>query len=91
MIANITAIYEGGVLRPTEPIALAEGTKVEVTLKMASQVSWKEDEAPAAQKPTDGQTAFAILSQIAALPMRPGPEFSGRDHDDILYGERGGQ
>jgi predicted DNA-binding antitoxin AbrB/MazE fold protein len=26
------------------------------------------------------------LAAIAALPVEPGPEFAGRDHDQILYG-----
>lgn len=31
----ITAIYEGGLLRPTEPLTLAEGSRVRVTLESA--------------------------------------------------------
>jgi hypothetical protein len=31
----------------------------------------------------------AALARIDALPMEDGPEFSGRDHDRILYGEGG--
>lgn len=30
-----------------------------------------------------------ILAKIAALPLREGPEFSGRDHDQVLYGTKG--
>ena len=36
------------------------------------------------------RTPAEILAEIAALPMEGGgEEFSNRDHDRILYGERG--
>jgi hypothetical protein len=35
----------------------------------------------------DGSPA-EILAEIAALPMENSEGFSGRDHDQILYGER---
>ena len=38
----------------------------------------------------EGRTPADILAAIAALPMEvAGEEFSGRDHDKILYGEKG--
>jgi predicted DNA-binding antitoxin AbrB/MazE fold protein len=33
-MATITAIYENGVFRPTEPVDLPEGTPVEVVLEL---------------------------------------------------------
>jgi hypothetical protein len=30
-----------------------------------------------------------LVAAVAALPLEPGPEFSGRDHDHILYGTNG--
>jgi hypothetical protein len=43
------------------------------------------------QEPTaEGRIPADILAAIAALPMEiAGKEFSGRDHDKILYGAKG--
>lgn len=77
MTTRFAAVYEHGLVRPTEPVCLDEGTKVEVIVVRPST-------AP------DGRRAAEILAAIAALPMQPsGHEFTGRDHDQILYGERG--
>jgi len=38
----------------------------------------------------EDRTPADILAAIAALPMAAGgKEFSGRDHDKILYGDKG--
>ena len=75
MTKQITAVFEGGLLRPTVPLALAEGARVEVILVTPPDQG--------------GPSAAEVLAQIAALPIEPGPEFTGRDHDKVLYGERG--
>ena len=77
MKTTVEAIYEHGVLRLMEPIALPDGTRVEVTVTAKEPV--REERTPA-----------EILAAIAAMPMEAsGEEFSGRDHDRILYGEKG--
>jgi len=74
MTTTIEAVYERGVLRLKEPVALADGTIVEVTITTS--------EPP-------GETPAEILSAIASLPVEgDGQPFSGRDHDKILYGEK---
>jgi len=71
---TIEAVYERGVLRLKEPVALADGTTVEVTITTSE---------PASKTPAE------ILSAIASLPVEGnGQPFSGRDHDRILYGEK---
>ncbi len=35
------------------------------------------------------RTPAEILAGIAALPLKEGSAFSGRDHDQILYGDKG--
>ena len=76
MTTTIEAVYEGGVLRLKEPVALADGTIVEVTIT-TSELSG------------ENKTPAEILSSIASLPMEgDGQGFSGRDHDKILYGEK---
>ncbi len=75
MATTVTAIYEGGVLRLKEPIALREGTQVQVVI--IGDVPDPADKSPA-----------ELLAEIAALPMEGKPgRFSSRDHDEILYGE----
>ena len=76
MTRTIEAIYERGVLRLKEPVALADGTIVEVTIT-TSELS------------VENRTPAQILSSIASLPMEGDVQgFSGRDHDKILYGEK---
>jgi predicted DNA-binding antitoxin AbrB/MazE fold protein len=76
MTTTIEAIYERGVLRLKEPVALADGTVVEVTITT--------DEASGEEK-----TPAEILSAIASLPLEGNEQrFSGRDHDKVLYGEK---
>jgi predicted DNA-binding antitoxin AbrB/MazE fold protein len=78
MTTSITAVFEGGLLRPTSPLALPEGTQVELILIR----NGKSD------KPV-GRPAASILAEIAALPTAGGDPNSGLDHDRILYGEHG--
>ena len=77
MTTTVEAIYERGVLRLIQPLSLAEGTRVDVIV--------------ITQEPTaEGRRPADILATIAALPMEDGgEEFSGRDHDKILYGDTG--
>lgn len=77
MATTVEAIYTGGVLRPTQPLEIAEGTRVEVLVLTPR---------PAAESRTPAE----ILAAIAALPEEPGAEgFSGKDHDEVLYGRNG--
>jgi len=72
MTITTEAIYEQGVLRLSQPIPLAEGTCVEVIV--------------IATKVPENHTPGEILAKIAALPLEGARgEFSGRDHDKILY------
>jgi len=76
MTTRFTAIVEHGVLRPTTPVPLAEGAQVDVIVV---------DRVAA----TSARTPAEILAEIAALPLEPGGRpISGREHDQILYGER---
>ncbi len=75
MNQTVSAVYENGVLKLEEPLAVAEGAKVEIVV-IASK--------PKSQKKTPAE----LLAQIAALPSEGnGEKFSGRNHDRILYGE----
>ena len=73
MAITVQAVYEHGILRLAQPISLAEGTQVEVVVMTR-------------ESKTENPTPAKILSAIAALPLQEnGDEFSGRDHDRILY------
>ena len=79
MTTLVEAIYEDGTLRLLAPIPLAEGSHVQILV------------IPPAL-PSAEQTPAAILAAIAALPLGgDGNAFVGRDHDALLYGERGSQ
>jgi predicted DNA-binding antitoxin AbrB/MazE fold protein len=77
MTTTVEAIYEQGVLRLKEPISLAEGAEVEVIVISRE---------PAAGEVTE------VLAAIAALPLEGADDnFSGREHDSILYGGKDAQ
>ncbi|MBW4620191.1 MAG: antitoxin family protein [Cyanosarcina radialis HA8281-LM2] len=72
MTITTEAVYEQGVLRLDRPIPLAEGTRVEVVV---ISTKFSEDSTPS-----------EILAKIAALPLEgDSDEFSGREHDKMLY------
>jgi predicted DNA-binding antitoxin AbrB/MazE fold protein len=98
MVKTVDAIYEQGHLRLMEPLKIAEGAAV----KLSVEVDWES------QQETNGAIAHQVteavmipltidpyetakwLAEIAALPIEgDSDKFSGRDHDTILYGERG--
>lgn len=71
---QIQAVYESGVIRPLVPLDLPEGEVIELILLPCN--GEKHAEASAAQ----------ILARIAALPPEgETDDFSGQDHDRILY------
>ncbi len=77
MSQTISAVYENGTLILDEPLAVSEGVKVEIIVLP-----------PKDEKQT--KTPAELLAEIAALPIEGKTDkFSGRDHDKILYGEKG--
>ncbi|MCY7274550.1 MAG: antitoxin family protein [Phormidesmis sp. CAN_BIN44] len=73
MTITVQAVYKDGVLRLIQPISLAEGTQVEVVV-MTRESKFEKT------------TPAEILSSIAALPLQGnGDEFSGKEHDRVLY------
>jgi predicted DNA-binding antitoxin AbrB/MazE fold protein len=73
MTTTVEAIYEHGILRLKEPISLADGAEVEVIV--------------ISREPAKGETKPSeVLAAIAALPLEgEDGEFSGCDHDRLLY------
>jgi predicted DNA-binding antitoxin AbrB/MazE fold protein len=77
MDLTVEAIYEDGVLKPTQPIALPEGTHVSVVITPT-------------ETPSAAKTPAEILAEIAALPLASNNQgFSNRDHDSVLYSTEG--
>lgn len=78
----ITAVVEGGRLRPTVPLPpeLAEGAEVRVMILPLAKPG-----------PTAPQSREAI-ARIAAMPLEGdhSDRFSGRDHDQMLYSDVNG-
>jgi predicted DNA-binding antitoxin AbrB/MazE fold protein len=73
MTTRIHAVYESGVFRPTEPVGIADGTAVEITVSTENS-------------PQSPAKVFAVLTAIPQLPLEgPDDGFSGVDHDDVLY------
>jgi predicted DNA-binding antitoxin AbrB/MazE fold protein len=69
----IEAIYEQGTLKLSQPITLAEGSKVQIII-LSSESSAPE------------KTPLKILQEIAQLPLEGKTDaFSGQDHDQVLY------
>jgi predicted DNA-binding antitoxin AbrB/MazE fold protein len=69
----VEAIYEQGTLRLSEPIKLAEGSKVQVII-----IPLESNEQP--------KRTLEILKKIAELPLEGKIDtFDGKDHDQILY------
>jgi predicted DNA-binding antitoxin AbrB/MazE fold protein len=74
MTQRITAIVEQGRLRPIVPLDLPEGTTVELVIVPAVP-----PEPPKPQRTPE--SVRAALAALAAIPMEPGPEFNGQDHN----------
>jgi predicted DNA-binding antitoxin AbrB/MazE fold protein len=74
MSKQIQAIYEGGVIRPLEPVALDEGEELDVVLL--------------SRRKQPQRNPVEALAEIARLPIEGKQDaFSGADHDQVLYAE----
>jgi predicted DNA-binding antitoxin AbrB/MazE fold protein len=83
MSQTITAVFAAGVFRPLEPVDLAEGTQVEVQVPAAAPLA----ELPPEQLASQQSAIDKFLAKMESLPAEsPDDGFSGRDHDQILYG-----
>jgi predicted DNA-binding antitoxin AbrB/MazE fold protein len=81
---SIPAVFTDGVFRPLAPVDLAEGTPVDVQVPGMAV-------APAELSPDQllrqRGAIDEMLAEIERLPVEePEDGFSGRDHDQLLYG-----
>jgi predicted DNA-binding antitoxin AbrB/MazE fold protein len=83
MSQTITAVFAAGVFRPLEPVDLAEGTQVEVQVPPPALLA----ELPPAELASQQIAIDKFLAKMESLPGEGRDDgFSGRDHDQILYG-----
>jgi predicted DNA-binding antitoxin AbrB/MazE fold protein len=72
MNQTIPAVIENGIIRPLSDIEFTNGEEVEVIILPRSYAT--------------AGAAKQVLTEIAELPLEGGSdEFSGADHDDLLY------
>lgn len=71
---TIRAVFRDGVFRPIVPIAIKEGTEVDIPYEEKQST------------PTPEQVK-AEVKRILSLPQDNSRSFDGLDHDKILYGE----
>ena len=76
MTMSIAAVFENGTFRPTNPVRMAEGTRVELIVLTDENNS------------TTGNRAAEILAEIAALPTSGGDPSTSNNHDQVLYPEQ---
>ena len=74
----VEAVYQNGTLVLEEPLSLSNGSKVDVVVLPKMQ--------------THGSGVAKRMATIAALPVEGDVNgFSGRNHDQILYGKVDGK
>jgi predicted DNA-binding antitoxin AbrB/MazE fold protein len=79
----IDAIYENGVLRPLEPLALPDQTPVKLT------VETEPEPKPADKLARQKSTLVARWNQLDQIPHHDNKDgWSVRNHDEVLYGKR---
>ena len=88
MTTTVEAIYENGTLLLMHPIALPNGTQVQVVvIDNERATSSAKGGTIEYTRPADGKTPAQIMAEIAALPLEGKTDpFSGADHDKVLYG-----
>lgn len=78
MTIDVDAVYENGVLKPEQPLALDEKTKVRVTIEVKTQaVSSGHDDDPSGWKAID---------RLMGIGKAVAPDIAAK-HDDHLYGD----
>ena len=80
MTTNLKAIYENGVLRLEQPLAVPEGSEVDVTINLSDA-----DNGSHAQE-TDDQSWDALTKLLNECAIDTGVSDLAQQHDHYLYG-----
>lgn len=88
MTITVDAIYENGVLRPVQPLALAEQERVRVTVEAGNGTKATEERL-AQESQSQPSLAERIVARARSVP--PGgldglPDDLAGEHDHYLYG-----
>lgn len=75
MSETIKAVYENGTLVLDEPLSISNGSTVDIVVVSKDQIY------------VSNRSVAKSLAEIADLPLEGSEKFSGRDHDQILYGK----
>ena len=92
MSFEIRAIFENGVLRPLDPVTLAEHDVVTVVVSPKSANAQETFGSAADQKVANDlaeqrEALLEMFAEAESLPNEnPHDAFSGADHDLVLYG-----
>jgi predicted DNA-binding antitoxin AbrB/MazE fold protein len=81
MIHDVDAIYDQGVFRPTEPLALPQGARVHLRVEQEAASQTADNGPPASETPS----LLERLKQVAGC-IDDLPEDSSERLDHYLYG-----
>jgi predicted DNA-binding antitoxin AbrB/MazE fold protein len=89
MTITIEATYANGVLRPSQPLPLAENEKVQVTVMPAERHASAVTGAPSESPPAGQMLGEEIAALVEALPpevVDTWPTDGASQHDHYIYG-----
>jgi predicted DNA-binding antitoxin AbrB/MazE fold protein len=92
MVHHVHAIYDAGVFKPLEPLALPDQSRVTITVDVVEPhadagLPTTEDEIRALVA-EQREAARELSAKLASLPdLSPDDGFTSADHDKVLYGE----
>jgi len=87
MTITVDAIYENGVLRPVQPLALAEQERVRVTVEARNGSEAQESSAhEASSRPSLAERIVARARAVPAGGLDGLPDDLAAEHDHYLYG-----
>ena len=83
MLQSVEAIYEDGVLKPLEPLQLAEHQRVRVSVSSDRKQVYLNSDVNSQQR----HAMEALDAEMDALPDNsPDDGFTAANHDRLLYG-----
>ena len=87
----ITAIYDHGLLKPLDPLAIPDQSRVRLRVEIdaapESSASQCGEDGSAAEAAAQRRAMVELDAEIDGMPdLSPDDQFSSRDHDRVLYG-----
>ena len=87
---SIEAVYENGVFRPLQPVALPEGARVEVFAVGPESQATQSPASATGGEPLSGEALATLIERLDQLPLEgvPTPDLS-TTYREILYPKQG--